>query len=230
MRDRPLLWIAATFTMLLANAAYLAASAEPSLFYFANVALHVVLGIALTVAAVWHLFVRRQTSAPVLQVAFALLAAGALTGLVLTGTGATTPYRRILQAHILSATCGAVLLTFGIATVVRRTADPATRRFARVYAVFVLALVTAAVGTRMTNDRLWQRLHRIDNPSRVPVSMDEEGGGPRGPFFPSSANTNLGGVIPANFFMTSAACGRCHKDVYDQWSSSAHHFSSFNNQ
>jgi tetratricopeptide (TPR) repeat protein len=40
----------------------------------------------------------------------------------------------------------------------------------------------------------------------------------------------VGGIIPANFFMTSAACGRCHKDIYDQWNSSAHHFSSFNNQ
>src|SRR5207344_161203 len=35
---------------------------------------------------------------------------------------------------------------------------------------------------------------------------------------------------PANFFMTSATCAKCHKDIYDQWNSSAHHFSSFNNQ
>ena len=37
-------------------------------------------------------------------------------------------------------------------------------------------------------------------------------------------------ILPANFFMTSASCARCHRDIYDQWSSSAHHFSSFNNQ
>ncbi len=30
--------------------------------------------------------------------------------------------------------------------------------------------------------------------------------------------------------MTSKTCERCHKDIYDQWNSSAHHFSSFNNQ
>ena len=40
----------------------------------------------------------------------------------------------------------------------------------------------------------------------------------------------MGGTIPSNFFMTSETCGRCHKDIYDQWNSSAHHFSSFNNQ
>ena len=60
--------------------------------------------------------------------------------------------------------------------------------------------------------------------------MDEEGARARSPFFPSSADTNVRGIIPANFFMTSETCGRCHKDIYDQWNSSAHHFSSFNNQ
>src|SRR5437667_2052755 len=67
-------------------------------------------------------------------------------------------------------------------------------------------------------------------PGRVPEQMEEECGGARTPFFPSSARTNVGGVIPANFFMTSATCGRCHPDIYEQWNSSAHHFSSFNNQ
>ena len=51
-----------------------------------------------------------------------------------------------------------------------------------------------------------------------------------GPFFPSSAETNVGGPVPSNFFMTSEDCARCHRDIYDQWNSSAHHFASFNNQ
>jgi Tfp pilus assembly protein PilF len=70
----------------------------------------------------------------------------------------------------------------------------------------------------------------IANPALPPLSMDGEGPGPASPFFPSSADTNTGKIIPANFFMTSAVCGRCHKDIYEQWNSSAHHFSSFNNQ
>ena len=60
--------------------------------------------------------------------------------------------------------------------------------------------------------------------------MQQEGRGPHSPFFPSSADTNVRGIIPANFFMTSESCGRCHKDIYEQWQSSTHHFSSFNNQ
>ena len=36
--------------------------------------------------------------------------------------------------------------------------------------------------------------------------------------------------IPSKFFMESDACERCHQDIFKQWNSSAHHFSSFNNQ
>jgi tetratricopeptide (TPR) repeat protein len=60
--------------------------------------------------------------------------------------------------------------------------------------------------------------------------MDGEGDGPNGPFFPSSAQVYGGEKIPSKFFMESASCQRCHEDIYNQWNSSAHHFSSFNNQ
>ena len=36
--------------------------------------------------------------------------------------------------------------------------------------------------------------------------------------------------MPSAFFMESKKCGECHKDIYEQWKSSAHHFASFNNQ
>ncbi len=68
------------------------------------------------------------------------------------------------------------------------------------------------------------------NPLVVPTEMSEEGGGPKSPFFPSSAKTNVGGIIPSNFFMDSETCGECHKQAYKEWNSSSHHFASFNNQ
>src|SRR5947208_3364885 len=37
-------------------------------------------------------------------------------------------------------------------------------------------------------------------------------------------------IVPSNFFMDSEACGACHKDIFEQWKSSMHHFASFNNQ
>jgi hypothetical protein len=49
------------------------------------------------------------------------------------------------------------------------------------------------------------------------------------PFSPPPPPTT-GNTIPSNFFMTSETCKRCHADIYEQWNSSMHHFSSFNNQ
>ena len=60
--------------------------------------------------------------------------------------------------------------------------------------------------------------------------MDQEGDGPNGKFFPSSVQTKDGNYIPSDYFLKSQACERCHSDIYKQWQSSMHHFSSFNNQ
>jgi tetratricopeptide (TPR) repeat protein len=96
----------------------------------------------------------------------------------------------------------------------------------------VILITVTAVGAVLHARRqtTWRAAYRIENPTAVPLRMEEEGAGPKSPFFPSSANTNVNGVIPANFFMTSESCARCHRDIYEQWRSSAHHFSSFNNQ
>ncbi|HYU35569.1 MAG TPA: tetratricopeptide repeat protein, partial [Thermoanaerobaculia bacterium] len=103
------------------------------------------------------------------------------------------------------------------------------RRFGRYFLAAVLLLVALPAATavyRQANPPP----REIRNPLIVPTSMNEEGEGPKSPFFPSSARTNVGGIIPSNFFMDSAMCGECHKDIYAQWNSSAHHFGSFNNQ
>ena len=76
----------------------------------------------------------------------------------------------------------------------------------------------------------WQTRLRIQNPIMPPESMNEEGDGANGPFFPSSAQVYGNQKIPSKFFMESDSCKRCHEDIYNQWFSSAHHFSSFNNQ
>ena len=49
-------------------------------------------------------------------------------------------------------------------------------------------------------------------------------------FQPSLARTATGNFIPAKTLMMDDYCMECHKDVYDGWFHSAHHFSSFNNQ
>jgi hypothetical protein len=217
------------FLLLLANSAYLAAFASPSLFYYTNVALHVVFGLIwLAWASPW--LVRRIARAGALgAVTTMLLLAGGLSGVALAVTGATRPWRWLLITHIALATAGTIAL--GIFFLPRIVAVLRRPRPAHVFAalgvVGIVGWSSAVIATQRAVDR---ENARIVNPEIVPASMDEEGTGPDGPFFPSSSETNVGGIIPANFFMTSATCGRCHKDIYDQWNASAHHFSSFNNQ
>ena len=154
--------------------------------------------------------------------------AGLLLGLVVLVVGATRQYEPILYAHIASSAVGALLL---IAHAWRRTAT--AERGSRLIRAGLVAAVLAAVAAplvRTTLDAQWRQAFRIENPIEVPTRMEEEGAGAESPFFPSSADTNIGDVIPANFFLTSETCGRCHTDIYEQWNSSAHHFSSFNNQ
>jgi len=217
------------FLILVANSAYLAASAEPSLFYFGNVVLHLLLGVGLTVAAVRQVPQWRRW--PRLLVAAApLLAVAAAAGIVLAIVGATRAHLWVLRVHIASAAAGAVLvLAWMVAATVRRARPGET--VATSVGLAVLGAVLLATGILVVKDRREapQRF-RIANPALPPLTMEGEGAGPRSPFFPSSAQTNVGGTIPSNFFMTSQVCGRCHQEIYKQWSSSAHHFSSFNNQ
>ncbi|HTB12313.1 MAG TPA: tetratricopeptide repeat protein [Bryobacteraceae bacterium] len=130
----------------------------------------------------------------------------ALIGIYLISTGATTGRYKILEAHI-------ALAVLGIAIIKPRYT----------LALATLTFIAAAL-------RFGQPKDRIVNPKTVPTAMTEEGEGPRSPFWPSSSRTSVGGIMPSDFFMESQQCGECHKDIYEQWKSSMHHFASFNNQ
>jgi len=220
--------IVAAFYVLLLNSAYLAASATPSLFYFVNVALHVGVGLGLVVACAW-----RFRNGPLgIRGIFAAVPLGlaASLGIALAVVGATTAHAALLRAHIVSAVIGSAMALWWLGTLVRQTGRPRFRT--PVYAasaVVVIAGMWSAVRSATYDDRR-RADYGIVNPDVPPRSMDDEGAGTGSPFFPSSANTNVNGIIPASFFMTSEMCGRCHRDIYEQWKSSVHHFSSFNNQ
>jgi tetratricopeptide (TPR) repeat protein len=207
------------------NSVYLGARADANPFYFANVGLHVVLGLA--VASVLAVLARRHWSAlPALaRAAATVLGAGLLLGVVLLVTGTTRPVRPLLHVHIGLVGLGTLLMLVSL----RRRSWLAVPRGARPWVAGAALLLLAAPAVRWAAD-LAPPEQRIVNPPLPPLTMDGEGQGPEGPFFPTSAETNVGGTIPSTFFMTAAECGRCHPDIYKQWSSSAHHFSSFNNQ
>jgi tetratricopeptide (TPR) repeat protein len=240
---------AAGWVVLLLNTAYLAAFPSPTLFYMGNAVLHLVLGLALTVAVVvlWRRGARAGGTAGVggtgnaadapagLPAAAAgsaalwLLLVAAAAGVGLAIAGNTTPNRWLLWTHIVAS---ALAVLAGLLYLQHQAAarGGGWRRLHRASLV-AAALLLVAPAVMIASRRLRpDPVMRIHNPTVAPAAMTEEGGGPRSPFFPSSAKTNVGGIIPADFFTQSDTCGECHKDIYKQWSSSVHHFASFNNQ
>jgi tetratricopeptide (TPR) repeat protein len=221
-------WTGIFFIVLLVNTAYVAAFNIASIFYMTNVLLHLGLGLALAVALVLLLKrdpqLRRGIPA---ATGFFLVALG--FAVYLAGWGNTTDHRWALWAHIVAAAVGVVaLVPFIWKQAAIRGGEWLRFKNAFVAAAALLVLLPASAN-------LYRKLYpnpadRIVNPLSAPVSMDGEGAGPKSPFFPSSANTNVNGIIPSPFFMDSELCGTCHVDIYNQWKSSSHHFASFNNQ
>ncbi len=216
-------WLLAGGLLLAANSAYLATDGDPHLFFFANLLLHVGLGTLLTVPfAVWWWRRRRQ---PLVLGSGLLLLAAAGIGFYLAKVGNLSPMRPLLWTHVGLAVAGGLGL---LAALWSERAGRAWRLAAAVLCGGALAVPAALAWQRSHPDPR----HRIANPE-APLTMAEEAmGGKAGPFFPSSVSTQHGGPVPSSVYMKPEACARagCHPDVYDQWQSSAHHFSSFNNQ
>ncbi len=195
--------------VLLINSGYIAAFAHPTIFYMGNVLAHLVMGVVLAVLYVLVLAkdgeVRRFAGPAALGFVVALG-----LGLWLTYYGNVHEHAWALRAHIIAAAVGVVaLLPYGFRQA-RRAGGARTFGLAlQASAVFALAFPMAA---HYYQQRYPNPNDRIVNPTTAPVTMDGEGGGPKSPFFPSSAKTNVGGIIPSNFFMDSKACGECHKD------------------
>ena len=179
------------------NIAYVAALPAASLFYVANILLHLVLSGA---AAAWLCWQWRRSGKVI------PLAVASLFGVYLIARGATSDHRVALWIHIALGVIGLLMLV------------PRARTL-----LVTLGLIAVTL-------RFGRPEEHIQNPRVPPMSMAEEGAGPKSPFWPSSARTNTGGLIPSDFFMDSKACGECHKDIYDQWKGSMHHWASFNNK
>jgi tetratricopeptide (TPR) repeat protein len=215
MKNRALAWL---LLFLLLNTAYVAAFAQPTIFYMGQVVLHLVLGVVFAVLALW--LYRKQAG----FVRTNLLRLSLLTGLAIVVLGNTFSNRWLLWTHVAVS----VLFVALVAGWIWSNVNVVSLR--RAFAAAVALLVLLPLGARLYNRTFPNPSDRIVNPLVVPTSMEEEGGGPKSPFWPSSSRTNVGGTIPSNFFMDSDVCGSCHKDIYDQWKSSVHHFASFNNQ
>ncbi len=227
--------------LLLLNSAYLAVFASPTIFYALNVLFHVGFGVVLALPFLIYGVRLVRTAAPdlgqwgnlALRTGFWLMVGSMIAGLALILFGNIRPNRWLLHAHIATAVTAVVLLAGCLrARASRPQATPAVKRAWQLTAAtmvvsFILPLLVILFKAVSPDP------YRVENPTTLPLSMDEEGMfGKDGPFFPSAVETTVRGKIPATFLMTSQSCGQsgCHPDIYKQWSSSAHHFSSFNNQ
>jgi tetratricopeptide (TPR) repeat protein len=192
---------------------------------------HVAAGLVLTLLLVVYLLPLLRNESNVARLGWILLAAGAILGIVLIKIGTPLRLKSWLFAHIALCVLGVLLLA---ASWLDSKGWLGQTVISRGLGFAALSLLTAALafGTWWTREAGWSnaRANRIANPLMPPDSMDSEGDGAQGKFFPSSAQTKHGGNIPSEYFMKSNACERCHADIYKQWNSSMHHFSSFNNQ
>ena len=212
--------------ILVASAAYLYPFPQANLLYPVVLLLHVFGGILASVLLALLLWRLLKEGNFVWKLGWLLVAVGAVLGLVLLRTGTPHSEYKWLYAHIIVSVVGiGCLLAEWIGSRGWLSSNAVVR------AVICLA-VLAGIGwaARYQRETRWLSYYVIKNPSLPPATMDGEGDGPSGAFFPSSAQVYGGQKIPSKFFMESESCKRCHEDVYNQWYSSAHHFSSFNNQ
>src|SRR5271156_852070 len=215
--------------MLFLTAAYLFAWPSANVAYFAGVVLHLVAGIIFLITLAFAARSILRASNLTAPAGWILVAIGGLLGAVLIYTGTRRGEWPLLYVHIGACLAGGALLASAWAAkqgfFARGSGAAALRNFS-----FLIVAALIASGAWWVRTVPWLPAYRIENPPIAPASMDGEGDGPSGHFFPSSAQTSSGDVVPEDYFMDSAVCQRCHADIYQQWQSSMHHFSSFNNQ
>src|SRR5579862_3244548 len=227
---RLLTWLVVFLTI---SAGYLYAFPQPNILYAGVVLLHAFGGVLAALLLVPALFRLLRSGSFIARAGWLLFAAGTVLGLILIKTGTPRSEWNKLYFHIvISLAAVGSLVADWMAT--RKTAGSgiasSTIVSNVVRAVFCLALLAGISYVARYMRNTWETRNRIENPTMPPDNMNGEGDGPEGPFFPSSAQVYGKQKIPSKFFMESDSCKRCHEDIYNQWFSSAHHFSSFNNQ
>jgi tetratricopeptide (TPR) repeat protein len=223
--SRLLYWLLA---FLAVSAVYLYAFPQPNVLYAVIVLLHAIGGLLATILVAATLLRRLRTGTFAARAGWLLISAGAVLGVILIKTGTPRSGWNKLYLHILISLVGVAFLVAD--RLGRRAADaPRIGRSALAIVVCLLVLAVFAYAAQYARQS-WQARRHIQNPLMPPATMTGEGDGPDGAFFPSSAQVYGNQKIPSKFFMESDSCKRCHEDIYNQWYSSAHHFSSFNNQ
>lgn len=231
-RLKPLLWLVLIgFGILGGNGLYLLSvtvltwwtrTTQQTPFYMLMVALHIFLGLLLIVPFVVFGFAHLVTSwkrpnREAINRGIALLVVGLVvlvSGLVLVRLeGFEIRDTRIRDAGYWSHLV-APLLSIGLYVSHRKAGPRIQWGYLKKWGGVVAALVL-----------VMGALHSAD-PTNYGVKGSREG---KKYFFPSEAITATGAFIPEKTLMMDDYCMKCHKDAYEGWFHSSHHFSSFNN-
>src|SRR5882672_10825478 len=211
------------------SSAYLYVFPAANLAYIAIVLLHAAVGLVAAFFLVPKVLAVVRAKSFFSDLGWLVLAAGAILGVVLLFIGTIRSHWTWMYVHVVLSFLAVALLF--VKWMGPKDWQPRSRSLSVAISVLCLAVaVGAAYGGWNLRQAMYSRTYKLTCPASSPTSMNEEGDGPEGLFFPSSSQTAHKGHIPGSYFMESDACQRCHKDIYNQWYGSVHHFSSFNNQ
>jgi len=213
-------------------------------FHQGNVVLHLLLGLfafflMFKIGARWRRAIRETPKAFGARWFGALsalgLAVSLLAGLALLVFGNFSYMQPVLTAHgvgaLVAALCGALWLAARLRTPITPSPHHPTTSY-RTAILLILVAILPGFGLLWYASRQVEIASRILNPELAPISMEYEGDGPKGKFWPGSVQSVDNKFFPPEYFTDNETCGEagCHPDIYKQWYSSAHHFGSFNNQ
>ncbi|NQV71956.1 tetratricopeptide repeat protein [bacterium] len=206
------------------SASFLWGRESASILYISQIFLHAIAGLFLSIiwtrAAVSEL---RTGTSSYRWFRSVIYISAVVSGLLILVLGVIGPFRWLLFLHIPTATVAGI---WSVLSLLNTGTRKQSTYLVSICAVALLLFATSLIG-------LFQPYEPIGNEVLGPVTLSDNAmGGEQGPFFPSAVSTTSGNLIDESFFLESQTCGRsgCHVDAVTQWESSAHHFSSFNNQ
>ena len=181
-------WRFLSVFVLAVTAAYLFSFPTATIVYAGAVILHTGAGVALTLVLAAFLFRGMWRERLVARLGWLAMAAGAILGVALIYLGTPHRLKAWLYAHIALCSVGVLLLA---AAWMGERGWLGTGSLQRSIGFAILALFAVGIagGSWWVRNVAWRNAYRIENPAISPATMDNEGDGPQGKFFPSSVQT-----------------------------------------
>src|SRR5262249_20178512 len=175
--------LAVLVVILFVSSLYLYLFPAPNLAYVGVVLLHAGLGIVAAGFLMPRVYAIVREKSFLSDPGWLVLAAGAMLGVVLLFIGTVRAHWPWMYAHVVLSFAAVALLLFKWMDA--RGWRPAWRNAAWVTMPLCLALaVGLAYGGWNLRQAVWSHAYKVSNPAAPPASMNEEGDGPQGLFFP----------------------------------------------